>query len=102
MWTELFIALAGGVLGAAATIASVIIKTRQTRQDTWWNRFTWATGAQASSDAQRRAAAREVLQGLANDSSASLADRKAANAMLQAPVKIYVTGAAQRDSRIEV
>lgn len=102
LWNELLIAVAGGAFGAIATIISIIVKQSRARKEDWWKRFEWASGAFTSSDENLRATAREVLEELAEDSTAADSDRKMARALLTNRVKIYVAGSPTREVQTKV
>lgn len=96
MWYEIIIAIAGGSLGAIATLVAGVYRKTQDRKETWWERFTWASSALQSSDEGTRGAAREILLALSMDERATLADRKAAKALLaEQPVKILIATGSQ-------
>lgn len=59
MWYEIIIAIAGGSLGAIATLVAGVYRKTQDRKETWWERFTWASSALQSSDEGTRGAARD-------------------------------------------
>ena len=93
MLTEVIVAIAGGSLGAMATLVVGLHTKIKDRKETWWDQFTWAAEALESANKGTQNAAKEVLLGLSKDERAPLADRKAAEALLaEDPVTITIAG----------